>query len=117
MTEHDDIRQAVRYTPRTGMDNTLWEASLSGRTVPDTALLPVLMTEPEPVLGRAITAVGAMIRAQYQLPGLSDTDLAASTETLVRLALSHLFQPTAPIDRAVDQIIAVTTPALANAGW
>ncbi len=106
------LRQAIDYTLRTGADNTLLKAVLAGRTAPDTALLPVLMTEPEPVLGRAIEAVTAMIRAQYALSALSETELSSLTETLVRLALSHLFQPTGPIDRAVDQIVAVIAPAL-----
>ncbi|MGX1804402.1 TetR family transcriptional regulator [Nocardia sp. NPDC055321] len=108
------IRAAVEFTLRTGADNTLLKAALAGRTGPDTALLPVLMTETEPVLGRAITAVTLMIRAQYTLAEVTDDDLAAITETLVRLALSHLFQPTGPIDRAVGQIHSVVAGAFAT---
>ncbi|MEV6066895.1 TetR family transcriptional regulator [Nocardia sp. NPDC052001] len=106
------LREAVGYTLRTGADNTLLKAVLAGRNAPDTALLPVLMTEPEPVLGRAIEAVTALVRSQYGLTALSDTELASLTETLVRLALSHLFQPTGPIDKAVDQIIVVIASVL-----
>ncbi|MEU0543872.1 TetR family transcriptional regulator [Nocardia sp. NPDC005978] len=108
------IRAAVEFTLRTGADNTLLKAALAGRTAPDTALLPVLMTETEPVLGRAITAVTLMIRGQYTLAEVGDDELAAITETLVRLALSHLFQPTGPIDRAVGQIHTVVAGAFAN---
>lgn len=109
------LRQAVEFTLRTGADNTLLKAVLAGRTAPDTALLPVLMTEPEPVLGRAIEAVAAMIRTQYELTSLPDAELAALTETLVRLALSHLFQPTGSIERAVDQIGVVIASTIAPA--
>jgi len=98
------LASAVDYTLRTGADNVLLKAVLSGRSAPDTELLPTLMTEPEPVLGRAIAAVTAAVRAQYGLDGVSEADLAARTETLVRLALSHLFQPTGSIEGAVDQI-------------
>lgn len=107
------LREAVEFTLRTGADNTLLKAVLSGRDAPDTALLPVLMTETEPVLGRAIDAVTAMVRAQYDLD-IPDPELASITETLVRLALSHLFQPTGPIERAVDQIDTVVAGAFAS---
>ncbi|WP_233434245.1 TetR family transcriptional regulator [Nocardia yamanashiensis] len=106
---------AVDFTLRTGADNTLLKAVLSGRTGADTSLLPVLMTEPEPVLGRAIEAVAAALRLQYELATISDADLAAASETLVRLALSHLFQPIGPIERAVDQIATVIKAVLAPA--
>ncbi|WP_067542674.1 TetR family transcriptional regulator [Nocardia crassostreae] len=109
------LTAAVDYTLRTGADNTLLKAVLAGRTAPDTTLLPALMTEPEPVLGPAITAVTATIRAQYGLAEMSDAELATRTEILVRLALSHLFQPTGPIDRAVAQIELIITTAFAAA--
>lgn len=106
---------AVDYTLRTGADNTLLKAVLAGRTGADTSLLPVLMTEPEPVLGVAVEAVAAALRSQYVFPTLSDTQLTAVSEILVRLALSHLFQPIGPIERAVDQIGTVITGVLAPA--
>ncbi len=107
--------EAVEYTLRTGADNTLLKAVLAGRSATDTALLPVLMTETEPVLGRAITALTAAIRAQYGLAEMSDAELGSMTEVLVRLALSHLFQPTGPIDRAVEQIRLVIVSAFGAA--
>ncbi|MEC3957849.1 TetR family transcriptional regulator [Nocardia sp. CDC153] len=106
---------AVEYTLRTGADNTLLKAVLAGRSATDTALLPVLMTETEPVLGRAIVAVSAAIRAQYGLAGVADDELTSITEVLVRLALSHLFQPTGPVDRAVEQIRRVIVGAFGAA--
>ncbi|MGW4354380.1 TetR family transcriptional regulator [Nocardia sp. NPDC004582] len=102
---------AVEFTLRTGADNTLIKAVLAGRSETDTSLLPVLMTETEPVLGRAVTALSAAIRAQYGLPDMDDAELTSMTEVLVRLALSHLFQPTGPIDRAVGQINTVIVGA------
>ncbi|AHH19401.1 putative transcriptional regulator, TetR family [Nocardia nova SH22a] len=98
------VLAAIEFTLRTGSDNMLLKAVLSGRSAPDTALLPALMTEPEPVLGRAVAAVTAAIRAQYELAGVTDDELAPVAETVVRLALSHLFQPTGPVEAAMAQI-------------
>ncbi|MEV6772374.1 TetR family transcriptional regulator [Nocardia sp. NPDC051030] len=106
---------AVEYTLRTGADNTLLKAVLSGRSADDTALLPSIMTETEPVLGRAIAALTAAGRAQYGFDGVSDTELGSMIETLVRLALSHLFQPIGPIERAVEQINRVLVGTFAPA--
>ncbi|WP_459960172.1 TetR family transcriptional regulator [Nocardia sp. IFM 10818] len=111
---HAGFTAAVDYTLRTGADNTLLKAVLAGRTAPDTTLLPALMTEPEPVLGPAVAAVTAAIRAQYGLADLSEAELATRTEILVRLALSHLFQPTGPIDMAVAQIELVIAAVFAR---
>ncbi len=66
---------AVEFTLRSGADNMLLKAVLSGRSAPDTALLPALMTEPEPVLGRAIAAVTATVRAQYDLASVGDEEM------------------------------------------
>lgn len=103
------MTSAAEYTLRTGADNTLLKAVLSGRHSGDTTLLPALVTEPEPVLGRALTALIAAMRERYELPTLSDDDLAALIEILVRLTLSHLFQPIGPIDHAVTQVALVIT--------
>ncbi|MEV5651192.1 TetR family transcriptional regulator [Nocardia sp. NPDC052254] len=98
------VLAAIEFTLRTGADNMLLEAVLSGRSAPDTALLPALMTEREPVLGRAIEAVSVAIRDRYGLAGVTGEELASVTETVVRLALSHLFQPTGPVEAALAQI-------------
>ncbi|WP_227981677.1 TetR family transcriptional regulator [Nocardia spumae] len=98
------VLAAIEFTLRTGADNMLLKAVLSGRSAPDTALLPALMTEPEPVLGRAIEAVTAAIRERYELAGVTDEELAPVAETVVRLALSHLFQPTGSVEAALGRI-------------
>ncbi|MEU8896103.1 TetR family transcriptional regulator [Nocardia sp. NPDC048505] len=114
LSEHPDdpgagMTRAAEYTLRTGADNVLLKAVLSGRHTGDTTLLPALMTEPEPVLGRAIAALVPAMRASYDLPDLSDANLATLAEILVRFTLSHLFQPVGPLDRAVAQIELVVT--------
>lgn len=111
LADHPDdviagLTGAVEFTLRGGADNPLLAAVLSGRS-DDAALLPTLMTDPDPVLGRALAAVTAAVRAQYGLDDLSDDELASKTEIIIRLTLSHLFQPLGPIDRAARQIAVV----------
>ncbi len=103
---------AAEYALRTAGDNTLIKAVLSARQDADTALLPALVSDPEPVLGRAVAALTATVREQYRFDQLSDDELTGLVEIMVRLTLSHLFQPTGSVDRAVAQIGAVLAGVL-----
>ncbi|WP_446222153.1 TetR family transcriptional regulator [Nocardia sp. IBHARD005] len=98
---------AAEYTLRTAGDNTLIKAVLSARQGGDTALLPALVSNPEPILGRAVAALTTTGRAQYEFADMTDDELTSIVEIMVRLTLSHLFQPTGSVDRAVAQIGAV----------
>ncbi len=104
------ITAAAEYTLRTAADNTLLKAVLAGRSGADTTLLPTLMTEPEPVLGRATAAFTAILRARYDLDAFGEPEIDTRVEAVVRLVLSHLFQPAGTIDRAVAQIALVAGP-------
>lgn len=108
LTAHEDpiegMTAAAEYVLRTGADNVLLKAVLSGRHTGDTTLLPALMTEPEPVLGRAIVALTVMFRDRYPDIEIADAALASNLEIFARLCLSHLFQPLGAIDSAVAQI-------------
>ncbi|TSE00165.1 TetR/AcrR family transcriptional regulator [Skermania sp. ID1734] len=98
------LADAVEYTLRESANNTLIKAILTGEGGTDPGLLPLLAVEPEPVLHRAISALSAAVRAQYDVADLDDEDLASAMEVVVRLALSHMMQPLGPIDHAVEQI-------------
>lgn len=104
------ITAAAEYTLRAAADNTLLKVVLAGRSGADTTLLPALMTEPEPVLGRATAAFTAILCARYRLDSFDEAELGTRVEAVVRLVLSHLFQPTGTIDRAVVQIALVAGP-------
>lgn len=95
---------AADYALRNAGNNTLIKAVLSARSEGDTALLPALMSDPEPVLGRAVAALTGTVRELHLLAELSDEELTSVVEIMVRLTLSHLFQPTGSVDRAVAQI-------------
>ncbi|MEU2256070.1 TetR family transcriptional regulator [Nocardia xishanensis] len=110
------LTAAVDYTLRAASDNALLKAVLSGRSTANTELLPTLMTDPEPVLGRALGAVGAAVRARYELADLSEDELATRTEIVIRLTLSHLFQPLGPVERAVAQVAAALRALFAPIG-
>ncbi|MGW5453823.1 MULTISPECIES: TetR family transcriptional regulator [Nocardia] len=101
------ITAAAEYTLRTAGDNTLIKAVLSARQDADTALLPALVSDAQPVLVRAVDALTITVRDYYRLPQLSDEEITTIVEIMVRLTLSHLFQPTGSVDRAVAQIGAV----------
>ncbi|MEV6218529.1 TetR family transcriptional regulator [Nocardia sp. NPDC051833] len=103
---------AADYALRNAGDNTLIKAVLAARTDGDTALLPALMSDPEPVLGRAVATLTGTVRQHYRLDELSDDELTSFVEIMVRLTLSHLFQPTGSVDRAVAQIGAVLAGVL-----
>ncbi|MFD5176814.1 TetR family transcriptional regulator [Nocardia sp. NPDC058379] len=103
---------AADYALRNAGDNTLIKAVLAARTDGDTALLPALMSDPEPVLGRAVATLTGTVRQSYRLDELSDDELTSFVEIMVRLTLSHLFQPTGSVDRAVAQIGAVLAGVL-----
>lgn len=106
---------AAEYTLRTAGDNTLIKAVLSARQDADTALLPALVSDPEPVLGRAVAALTATVREQYRFDELTDDEVVGIVEIMVRLTLSHLFQPTGSVDRAVAQIGAVLSGVMPGA--
>lgn len=117
LTEHPadplaGMTAAADYTLRNAGDNTLIKAVLAARAEADTALLPALLSEPEPVLGRAVAALTGTVRERYRLAALSDDELTSVVEIMVRLTLSHLFQPTGSVDRAVAQISTVLSGVL-----
>jgi AcrR family transcriptional regulator len=97
------IPAAVGYVLRTGADNPLIKAILIGAHGGDSDLLPLLAIRPEPVLSRAIAAVRTEAGTLYGA-FLPPDMIGQASEIVVRLTLSHLMQPTGPIDDAVAQI-------------
>lgn len=93
---------AADYVLRTAADDPLVKAVVLGAHVGDSDLLPLLTTRPEPVLRPALTRIQAEAADLY--PHLDSDLLAWVIEAFVRLTLSHLTQPTGPIEHAVTQI-------------
>jgi AcrR family transcriptional regulator len=105
------IPDAAGYVLRTSADNPLIKAILLGAPGGDSDLLPLLAIRPEPVLGRAVAVVRAEAAMLYRglLPPAA---IDLSSEIVVRLTLSHLMQPTGPIEDAVAQIRALIEAVL-----
>ncbi|TVT33124.1 TetR/AcrR family transcriptional regulator [Amycolatopsis rhizosphaerae] len=106
------IGAAVDYVLRAAADDPLLKAVLGAPHVGEEDLLPLLTTNPEPVLARAVETVFFHARTLYADAGLSPDCLATLVEVVVRLTLSHLTQPSGPIEHAVAQAIWVVRGAL-----
>jgi AcrR family transcriptional regulator len=106
------IPAAVDYVLAAGADNPLIKAILVGAHGGDADLLPLLAARPEPVLARAIAVVGAEARDLYRDLPVPPQTLDRLSEIVVRLTLSHLMQPTGPIEEAVAQARTIVEDAL-----
>ncbi|WP_027944298.1 TetR family transcriptional regulator [Amycolatopsis taiwanensis] len=104
------IRSAVIYTIRHARENTLVASALGTQAGED--LLPLLTTRGEPVL-TAATSLAAMHYREL-VPGLDADAAALLSETVVRLALSHLVLQTHTAAEAADMICAAVAPFLAH---
>ena len=102
----------ARVADEVGISRQSVYKEIGGKTG-DSDLLPLLAIRPEPVLGRAIAAVRAEARTLYAGLGLPQQTIDQVSEIVVRLTLSHLMQPTGPIDQAVAQIRTLIEAALA----
>lgn len=99
------LTAAVEYALTTAAGNSLIKTIITGAAGHDGDLLPLLASRPEPVLRRAIDAVTAQVRGYHT--DTTDLDFGELAETVVRLTLSHLVQPTRPVESAVAQIRSV----------
>jgi AcrR family transcriptional regulator len=106
------IPDAAHYVLCTSADNPLIKAILVGAHGADSGLLPLLAIRPEPVLGRAIAAVRTEARVLYAATGLPPEAIDQASEIVIRLTLSHLMQPTGPIEQAVAQVAALVEAVL-----
>lgn len=99
------LTAAAEFALAAAADNPLIKTIIAGASGHDGDLLPLLASRTEPVLQRAIDAVTAQVRDCHGESIGDDSD--ALVEIIVRLTLSHLVQPTNPVDSAVAQIRSV----------
>jgi AcrR family transcriptional regulator len=107
------ITAAAGYVLHASSSSPLIKALLTDGRGGAPGLLPLVTTRPEPVLARAIAAVGAVAQDCYGALPLDSQTISRLTEIVVRLTLSHLVQPTGPIDEALAQIRLLIENALA----
>lgn len=102
----DDLTNAIRASARRvlkyAQNNTLLHAVVSATHGADTELLPLLTTHSEQLLRGAKAVVSERV-ASYNLDAPEDR-LAASTDMVVRLVLSHVMQPSADPATTGDDI-------------
>ncbi|MEU8220642.1 TetR family transcriptional regulator [Micromonospora taraxaci] len=93
---------AIAHTLTTAAENPLVKAILSSARGGSDELLPYLTTRAEVVLTEAS---GALIDwAGDHLPGADQATLAFAADTIVRLVVSHIVLPRAPIDQTATTL-------------
>ena len=100
----DGVTAAFRYTLEAARDNPLLKSVLGGPFGGRDDLLPLVTTQPEAVLARAVSAVAPMLARSYPEVRLGDSEWAVAVEAFCRLLLSHLVQPTGSIEHATGQM-------------
>ena len=111
----DDLVEAIRHTAlqvfRAAGDNPLLRYTLSATHGKDAdELLPLLTTQSEPLLVAATEAV--MVHVPRFETGLSDDESRIAVETVVRLVLSHVMQPTGTPEAAAADLAWIATRVL-----
>lgn len=108
------ITAAASYVLHSASSDPLLKALLTDGRSGAPGLLPLVTARPEPVLARAIAAVGAEAQDRYGALPLDSQTISRLSEIIVRLTLSHLVQPTGPADEALAQIRLLIENALAS---
>lgn len=93
----DDFEKGVSAAVRNVLEHGRSNAALAAVLRPghDAGLLALLTVNPDAVLGQATGALRAL---------LGDTVSEALVDSVVRLTMSHLLQPTVDVDEAVSRI-------------
>ncbi|WP_299575028.1 TetR family transcriptional regulator [uncultured Williamsia sp.] len=93
----DDFEAGVSAAVRGVLEHGRSNAALAAVLRPghDAGLLALLTVNPDAVLGQATSALESLLQGAVS---------AALVDTVVRLTMSHLLQPTVDVDEAVDRI-------------
>jgi AcrR family transcriptional regulator len=100
----DGITAAFRHALEHARVNPLLEIALGGPHAGRDDFLPLLTSQPEAVLGRAVEAVAALFSRCYPEVPLAASEWAVAVEAFVRLLLSHLVQPSGSAEHATGQM-------------
>ncbi|GAB3159181.1 TetR family transcriptional regulator [Amycolatopsis sp. NPDC004378] len=100
----DGVTAAFRHTLEAAHANPLVELALGGAQGGREDFLPLLTSQPEAVLGRAVEAVAAVFARSYPAVPLTPSEWAVAVEAWVRLLLSHLVQPSGSAEHASGQM-------------
>ncbi len=106
LTGQDDVRAAtyaaIRHTLASAADNPLVKAILTSTRNGSEELLPYLTTRGDLVLAEASAVL--IDWAGRQLPGADPAALAFAADSVVRLVVSHIVLPRAPVDETAEAL-------------
>jgi AcrR family transcriptional regulator len=100
----DGVTAAFREILEAARRNPLVAIALGGRQGGRDDFLPLLTSQPEAVLGRAVETVAALFSRCYPDVALTASEWAVAVEAFVRLLLSHLVQPSGSVEHASGQM-------------
>jgi len=104
--EHEDlagsVRAATTFTLRHGAANPLLRTVLAGSQSGEQSLLPYITTSSGPLLDATIALVREHLHSRD--PGLAPEHLDTLADTIVRLSVSHLLRPIAPVETTAERI-------------
>jgi AcrR family transcriptional regulator len=100
----EGVTAAFRHSLEAAHANPLLEIALGGQQGGRDDFLPLLTSQPEAVLGRAVEAVAAVFARSYPAVPLTASEWAVAVEAFVRLLLSHLVQPSGSAEHASGQM-------------
>jgi len=100
----EGVTAAFRHTLEAAHANPLVEVALGGAQGGREDFLPLLTSQPEAVLGRAVEAVAAVFARTYPGVPLTSSEWAVAVEAWMRLLLSHLVQPSGSAEYAAGQM-------------
>lgn len=98
----DAVEAAVRFTLDTAADNPLLKSILTSSRGGEDDLIAHLTTRSEPLLTTATTMLDAYAAEAW--PHVDAESRALALETVVRLAVSHIVQPSAPTDATAARL-------------
>lgn len=105
---HDDVviglESACEGALTLAQSNPLLKAVLDSVYNGESDLLPLLTTESQGLIDTATSSVTQIIGEHYGDIGLTDAQLQAATDAIVRLVLSHVMRPAVPPVEAAAQI-------------
>ncbi|MCD0448532.1 TetR family transcriptional regulator [Actinocorallia sp. API 0066] len=99
---HAAVEAAVLFTLRTAADNPLVKSILTSSRGGDDDLIAHLTTRSEPLLDTATTMLDAYGADAW--PEIDPESRALAVETVVRLTVSHIVQPTLPPDLTATRL-------------
>lgn len=104
--QHEDLAEsvhaAISFTLRHGAANPLLRSVLAGSQSGEQSLLPYITTGSGRVLDATTSLVREHLRGRH--PDLAGEHLDTLADAILRLSVSHLLRPTAPVQTTADRV-------------